>query len=218
MNYTELKTALQDFTENGETSFVDHLPTFVKQAEQRVFNTVLFPAVRKNVEAALTPGLKFVAAPDDFLAVSSFAVIDGDGAYEFLLNKDVNFIRSAYPVPTDTGLPRFYAMFGPKSDNEKELTFIVGPTPDTSYGVELHYFYYPTSIVEAGNSWLGDNFDSVLLYGALVEACIFMKGEADLLAAYDTKFKEALAMAKRLGDGLERSDTYRSGEPRIPVT
>ena len=217
MNYTELHQALVDFNENDEESFIDTIPLFVKQAEQRTFNTVLFPALRKNVEGTLTPENRFLAAPEDFLGVSSLAVIDSAGAYSFLMNKDVNFIRAAYPSPTDTGVPRFYALYGPRSDNEAELTFLLGPTPNDVYDVSLHYFYYPQSIVEAGTSWLGDNFDSVLLYGAMAEACIFMKGEADLLATYDTKFKESLAMAKRLGEGLERGDTYRTGEPKQPL-
>lgn len=218
MNYTALKTAIQAYTENYETSFVDHIPTFVQQTEQRIYNSVLFPALRKTVTGALTQDNKFLSTPSDFLAVSALAVIDGTGSYEYLLPKDANFIRQAYPVPTATGLPQYYAIHGPSSGDEKELTFLLGPTPDTNYSVELHYYYYPTTIVTAGNSWLGDNFDSVLLYGSLVEAYIFMKGEADVLAAYENKYKEALAMAARLGNGLERGDTYRSGEPRVTVT
>jgi hypothetical protein len=149
------------------------------------------------------------------------AVVDGtleSGTYEYLLNKDVNFIRQAYPQANDTGLPRYYALFGPRSDNEDELTFILGPTPDTTYNVELHYYYYPTSIVEAETSWLGDNFDTVLLYGSLVEAYTYMKGEADMMQLYNQKFMEALALAKRLGDGMERQDAYRSGQFRQKVT
>tara|TARA_R110000868_G_C10615322_1_gene741775 strand:+ start:78 stop:524 length:447 start_codon:yes stop_codon:yes gene_type:complete len=140
------------------------------------------------------------------------------GAYEYLLNKDVNFIRQAYPAPTSTGTPKYYALFGPQSADPKELTFILGPTPDVAYAVELHYFYYPESITTAVNTWLGDNLDSVLLYGTLVEAYTFMKGEADMLGLYETKYKEALGLAKRLGDGLERSDAYRSGQARVSVT
>jgi hypothetical protein len=140
------------------------------------------------------------------------------GSYEYLLNKDVNFVRQAYPTPNDTGTPKYYALFGPRSDNEAELSFILGPTPDAQYYVELHYYYYPTSIVTAGTTWLGDNFDSVLLYGTLVEAYTFMKGETDMMALYDGKYKEALALAKRLGDGMERQDAYRSGQVRVKVT
>lgn len=220
MTYDELVSALINFTENEESSFTDSIPMFFKQAEQRVFNTVLFPALRKNVTGATTEGTRYLACPDDFLAAHTLYVVDGDGAYAALDMKETDFIRAAYPAPSDTGLPRYYAMFGPQSVTEKELTFLLGPTPDAAYTVELHYFYYPESIADAadGHTWLGDNFDAVLLYGALVEAYIFMKGEADVLQAYDGKFKEALAMAKRLGDGLERTDAHRVGQPRIQVT
>jgi hypothetical protein len=145
------------------------------------------------------------------------AVINTDGSYEYLLNKDVNFIRQAYPTPTDTAIPKYYALFGPSvsgSTISNELSFILGPTPDATYSVELHYYYYPTSITIASSTWLGDNFDTVLLYGSLVEAYTFMKGEQDMLSLYDTKYKEALGLASRLGDGLERSDAYRSGQYR----
>lgn len=216
MVYTEIKAAIENITEVHETTFLATIPMFVRQAENRVYNSMLFPALRRNVTASLTIGNKYLPCPSDFLATSALAVIQVDGSYEYLINKDVSFIRAAYPTPTTQGLPKYYAMFGPQSTNERELTFIVGPTPDVGYGVELHYFYYPTSIVDGGQSWLGDNFDSVLLYGALVEAAVFMKAEADVFSAYDTKFKEALLMAKRLGEGLERGDTYRGGEPRQP--
>jgi hypothetical protein len=146
------------------------------------------------------------------------AVIDADGNYEYLLNKDVNFIREAYPKATDTGLPKYYALFGSQTNNPNELSFLLGPKPSSAYSVELHYFYYPESITTAGTSWLGDNFDTVLLYGSLVEAYTFMKGETDMLTLYDGKYKEALAMAKRLGDGMERQDAYRSGQYRQAVT
>lgn len=216
MNYSELTTALSNYTENT-FSPVD-MATIVQQAERRIYNAVQFPALRKNVTGNTTTGIPYVACPDDFLSVYSMAVVSpSTGAYTFLLNKDVNFIREAYPIPSQTGLPKHYALFGPRVDNPAELTFIVGPTPDAYYTVELHYFFYPESIVTANTTWLGDNFDSVLLYGALVEAYTFMKGEADLLAFYDTKYKEALLMAKRLGDGLERQDAYRSGQARVPV-
>lgn len=217
MTYDELKTLIQETTENFEESFVRNIPQFLRQAEKRVYNTVLFPALRKNVTASLTASNKYLQCPADFLATSALAVVKADGNYEYLMNKDANFIRQAYPSPTDLGTPQYYALFGPRSGSERQLTYIVGPTPDAAYGVELHYFYYPSSIVDAQQSWLGDNFDSVLLYGALVEAAIFMKAEVDVYTAYDTKFKEALAMAKRLGEGLERGDTYRGGEPRAPT-
>lgn len=217
MNYSELSTAIQDYTENYETSFVASIPTFVEQAEQRIYNSIQFPSLRKSVTGTVTVGNKYLNCPTDFLSSYSVAVIDGSGNYEYLLDKDANFIRQAYPNPADTGLPKYYAIFGPQSGDQRELTFIVGPTPDANYAVEMHYFYYPESIVTAGTSWLGDNFDSVLLYGSLVEAYTFMKGEADLLSLYNTKYNEALQLAKRLGDGLERQDAYRSGQVRIPV-
>jgi hypothetical protein len=217
MNYSQLSAAIQAYTENPSADFVAEIPTFVQQAEQRIYNSVQFPSLRKNVTGSTTGNNKYLACPSDFLAVYSMAVVDGTGAYEYMLNKDVNFIRQAYPVPTDTGLPRYYALFGPQSNDPNELTFILGPTPDATYVVELHYFFYPQSIVTAGTSWLGDNFDTVLLYGSLVEAYTYMKGEQDMLQLYNTKYMEALALAKRLGDGMERQDAYRSGQFRQPV-
>lgn len=218
MNYTQLKAAIIAYTENQDASFEAEVPVFVKQAEQRIFNSVQFPSLRKNVTGNMTASNKYLQCPTDFLAPYSLAVIDALGAYEYLLNKDVNFIRQAYPTPTSTGTPKYYALFGPRSDNADELTFILGPTPDASYGVELHYFFYPESIVDAGTSWLGDNFDSVLLYGSLIEAYTYMKGEQDMLTLYNQKFMEALALAKRLGDGMDRQDAYRSGQFRQKVT
>ena len=223
MNYTQLSANIQAYTENTESNFVAEIPVFVQQAEQRIYNSVQFPSIRKNVTGVTTAGNKYLQCPLDFLAVYSLAVVDGSlasGTYEYLLNKDVNFIRQAYPQADDTGLPRYYALFGPRSDNEDELTFILGPTPDTTYNVELHYYYYPESITVAANgqTWLGDNFDSVLLYGSLVEAYTYMKGETDMMQLYNQKFMEALALAKRLGDGMERQDAYRSGQFRQKVT
>jgi len=307
MNYAELVDAIQGYTENTFTNA--ELATFVAQTEQRVFNTVQFPSLRKNMTGATTLNNKYLSTPADFLAPYSLAVIDGSGNYEYLLNKDVNFIRQAYPNPTSVGLPKYYALFGPTTTSgasptiTNELSFIIGPTPDAAYAVELHFYYYPNSIVQGGiaslgvvtggsgytngtyydvpllggngggataaisvsggvvtsasvassgagyrvddvltvgttigatgvnfsvpvgaltnnngTSWLGDNFDSVLLYGSLVEAYTFMKGEADLIQLYDAKYKEALQLAKRLGDGMERTDAYRSGQARVPVT
>ena len=221
MNYAALSAAIQAYTENTEADFVANIPVFVQQAEQRIYNNVQFPSLRKNVTGVTTINNKYVSCPSDFLAVYSFAVVDGtlaSGTYEYLLNKDVNFIRQAYPQADDTGLPRYYALFGPQSANDAELTFILGPTPDSNYNVELHYYYYPESIVTASTTWLGDNFDSVLLYGSLVEAYTYMKGEADMMQLYNGKYMEAMALAKRLGDGMERQDAYRSGQFRQKVT
>ena len=218
MNYTQLSNAIQAYTENPSSDFVAQIPVFVQQAEQRIYNTVQFPSLRKNVTGYTTANNKYLQCPSDFLAVYSMAAIDATGAYEYLLNKDVNFIRQAYPNPsTDKAIPRYYAIFGPRSDNEDELAFILGPTPDAAYEIELHYYYYPESITVAANgqTWLGDNFDTVLLYGSLVEAYTYMKGEQDMLALYNQKYMEALQLAKRLGDGLERSDAYRSGQARV---
>ena len=215
MNYTQLTTAIEDYTENTFTA--NELATFVQNAEQRIYNTVQFAALRKNVTGSTTTGNKYVACPSDLLSVYSMAVVNGDGDYEYLLDKDVNFIRQAYPSPSDTGSPAYYALFGPQSNYPNELTFILGPTPNGNYVIELHYFYYPESIVTAGTSWLGDNFDSVLLYGSLLEAYTFMKGEPDVLANYKARYDEALALAKQLGDGKERQDAYRNGQVRIPV-
>jgi len=304
MNYTQLSNAIQAYTENTEADFVANIPVFVQQAEERIFNSVQFPSLRSNVTGATTTNNKYLQCPTDFLAVYSLAIINASGEYEYLLNKDVNFIRQAYPQPTDTGIPKYYALFGPRSDNPAELTFILGPTPDAAYGAELHYFFYPPSIVQSpvatlgaitggsaytagtyfdvpltggsgsgalatitvaggavtavtitdggllygvantlsaaatniggtgsgfsvpvasvtnagGTSWLGDNFDPVLLYASLVEAYTYMKGETDMMQLYNQKFMEALALAKRLGDGMERQDAYRSGQFRQKVT
>lgn len=304
MNYLELSQAIQAYSENTESLFVENIPTFVKEAERRIFNSVQLPSLRKNVTGTVTSGNKYLALPDDWLSTYSLAVIDAVGAYSYLLNKDVNFIREAYPSPTSTGQPKYYAIFGPRSTELNELTAIVGPTPDTSYNVELHYFYYPISIVQGvitglnslsggsgytngtyydvtltggsgsyanatiivsggsvtsvtianggslyrvgdvlttsnaniggsgsgfsinvytidnatGTSWLGDNYDPVLFYGAMREAMLFMKGEQDLVTYYEQKYQEALAQLKRLGDGLERGDAYRDGQTKIRVS
>ena len=218
MNYSALSDAIQAYTENTDATFVAEIPVFVQQAEQRIYNTIQFPSLRKNVTGSTTSNNKYLACPSDFLSVYSLALVDGLGNYEYLLNKDVNFIRQAYPNPSDKALPKYYALFGSQSNDANELTFILGPTPDATYVAELHYFYYPESIVTAGTTWLGDNFDSVLLYGSLVEAYTYMKGEQDMMALYNGKYQEALALAKRLGDGLERQDAYRSGQVRIQVT
>jgi hypothetical protein len=229
MTYTELVAAIKGYCENdfpataGSFTSTDQVNTFIKQAEQRIYNSVQFPAIRKNVTAATTINNKYLSSPGDFLAPYSLAVIDGTGSYEYLLNKDVNYIRAAYPSPNDTGIPRYYAIFGPTTTNDappvitNEYSFILGPTPDAAYSVELHYYFYPESIVTASTTWLGDNFDSTLLYGSLVEAYTFMKGEPDVVAAYNKRYEEAMILAKRLGDGMERRDAYRSGQVRMSV-
>ena len=229
MTYTELVAAIKGYCENdfpttaGSFTSTDQVNTFIKQAEQRIYNSVQFPAIRKNVTAATTINNKYLSSPGDFLAPYSLAVIDGTGSYEYLLNKDVNYIRAAYPSPNDTGIPRYYAIFGPTTTNDtppvitNEYSFILGPTPDAAYSVELHYYFYPESIVTASTTWLGDNFDSVLLYGSLLEAYTYMKGEPDVIAGYQKRYDEAMILAKRLGDGMERGDVYRDGQVKIPV-
>ena len=209
MNYTELKTNIEDICENSFTD--DQLAMFTQQAEQKIYNTVQIPALRRNVTGTLTASNKYLSTPSDFLWSYSLAVIDGSGVYHFLLNKDVNFMREAYPNPTDTGLPKHYAYF----DDD---TFIVGPTPDSSYSSELHYGYYPQSIVTAGTTWLGEEFDSALLNGALIEAIRFMKGEPDIVAMYEKMYLQSITLLKSLGDGKLREDAYRSGQFRIPVS
>jgi hypothetical protein len=209
MNYTELKTNIEDICENSFTD--DQLAMFTQQAEQKIYNSVQIPALRKNVTGTLTASNKYLSTPSDFLWSYSLAVIDGSGVYHFLLNKDVNFMREAYPNPTDTGLPKHYAYF----DDD---TFIVGPTPDSSYSSELHYGYYPQSIVTAGTTWLGEEFDSALLNGALIEAIRFMKGEPDIVAMYEKMYLQSITLLKSLGDGKLREDAYRSGQFRVPVS
>jgi hypothetical protein len=301
MNYVQLYQAIQDYSENTESLFVGNIARFVQEAEDRIYNSVQIPSLRKNVTGTLTASNKYLSCPDDYLSTYSMAVIDTDGSYKYLLNKDVNFIREAYPTPTSTGFPRYYALFGSQYSNPNELSFILGPTPDSSYTTELHYFYYPVSIVQgailnigtitggslytngnysnvpltggsgsgatanitvsgqtvtsvtiknsgnfyvagdvlscsntyvggsgsgliipvssvnntAGTSWLGDNYDPVLFYGAMREAMLFMKGEQDLVKYYEDKYTEALAQLNRLGSGLERGDAYRDGQYRI---
>jgi len=239
MNYSELFETIKGYVENdfpstvftdtagtGQVTFTstEQVNTFIKQAEQRIYNSVQFPSIRKNVTGPTTANNKYLSSPSDFLAVYSMAVIDPvTGEYEYLLNKDVNFIRAAYPSPTATGKPYYYALFGPTTTNNtppvitNELSFILGPTPDAIYNIELHYYYYPESIVTAGTTWLSDNFSSVLLYGSLLEAYTFMKGEPDVIAGYQKRYDEAMILAKRLGDGMERTDAYRTGQIRMPV-
>lgn len=223
MNYTELKTNIADICENSFTE--DQFALFTKQAEQRIYNTVQIANLRKNMVGTVSSGNKYLAAPDDFLSVYSLAVIKPTGEYVYLLNKDVNFIREAYPNPSSTGLPKHYAIFGPTTSGSSitnELTFILGPTPNSNYQVELHFYYYPVSMADtinnpAGTTWLGDNFDSALLNAALVEAIRFMKGEPDMVQFYERMYTQSIALLKNLGDGKQRMDAYRDGQVRLEV-
>ena len=237
MTYNELFIAVKNYLQNdfpantwtdvagtGVTTSggTEQIDLFIQQAEERIYNSVQIPPLRKNVLGVTSSGNKYLSCPTDFMSVFSMAVIDGTGAYEYLLNKDVNFIRAAYPIPTDTGIPRYYALFGPtvvSNTITDELSFILGPTPDAVYDVELHYYAYPESITVAadGRTWLSDNYSPVLLYGTLVEAYTFLKGEVDLIAQYEGKYKEAMGQLNRLGTGLERNDAYRVGQASIKV-
>lgn len=242
MNYVQLFETIKGYVENEfpSTQFTDptgaastftskeQVDTFIEQAEERIFNSVQFPSLRKNVTALTSafpadPRAMYLNAPGDFLATYSMAVIDDSGNYEYLLNKDVNYLRAAYANPATTGIPKYYALFGPATTNNtppiitNELTFLLAPTPDAAYTVEMHYFHYPESIVTAGTTWLGDNFDTALLYGALCEAATLMKAEPDMVATYNKRYEEAMILAKRLGDGMERRDAYRSGQVRMTV-
>ena len=218
MNYTQLTASIKAYCENdfpqavgaGGLTSAEQIARFVQQAEQRIYNSIQFPALRKNVTGNATASNKYLATPVDWLATFSLARINADGSYNYLLNKDVNYIREAFPFPATTGAPTHYAVFD-------ENTFILGPTPDVSYGMELHYFYYPQSIVTAGTSWLGDNLDSLLLYGSLLEAASFMKSEADTVKNYMDRYNEAFTMAKQLGEGKDRQDMYRTPQIRYPV-
>jgi len=208
VNYAELKTNIKNICENAFTD--SELAMFTQQAEQKIYNTVQIPALRKNETGNVSTGNSYLTLPPDFLYIFSLAVITTEG-YKYLLNKDVNFIREAYPFPAVTGTPRSYAIFDTN-------TLIVGPTPDSNYSVELHYGYYPESIVTAGTTWLGDEFDSALLNGALIEAIRFIKGEADMIALYEKMYLQAITLLKMLGDGKLREDAYRSGQVRVPVS
>jgi hypothetical protein len=228
MDYSTLFVTIKGYIENEfpATVFTDsagdasstalftskeQIDTFIQLAEERVYNSVQIPAIRKNQTGYMTSGNKYLSLPSDWLATFSLAVINPTtSAQTFLLNKDVNYIREAFPVPSDTGTPTHYAQFS-------DYSLIIGPTPDASYQVELHYYYYPETIVTAGATWLGNNFETVLLYGALREAAVFTKGEADMIANYEGKYQESLALLKQLGDGKDRRDAYRSGQVRIPV-
>ena len=241
MNYATLFKTIQGYLENDFPSFVgadssgsgtatftakQQIDTFIRQAEQRIYNSVQFPRFRKTQGGvtgsyAVSPSTAmYLNCPPDFLASYSFAVIDGTGEFQFLLNKDVEYIRAAYPSPATTGIPKYYALFGPTVTGgtiTNDTSFILSPTPDQAYQVQLNYYAYPESIVTASTSWLGDNFDSVLLYGALIEGYTYMKGEADVIAGYMKRYEEAMILAKRLGDGMDRRDAYRSGQIRMSV-
>ena len=208
MNYTELTNAIKEYTDNTETTFVNNIPNFVRQTEERIYRSILIPELRRNVTTSLTTSNRFLAKPTDFLAVFSIAVVDGSSNYSFLLPKDVNFIREAYPATGTTGLPVYYSQFD--GDN-----FLLAPTPDSTYTVQLHYYYDPPSIVTSSTSWLGDNAESALLYGSLLEAYSFMKGEPDIVGFCKTRYEEALASLQQLADGRNKRDSYRNGEPRI---
>ena len=219
MNYSQLVEAIKGYTENdfpdtvgsGGLTSTEQINIFIVNAEERVFNTVQLLDLRKNVTGNVTAGNKYLSVPSDWIANFSLAAIDPvTGKYEFLLNKDVSYIRQSFPDPSTTGMPTHYAFFDVDS-------YILGPTPDTNYEMELHYFYYPQSITEAGSSWLGDNFESVLLYGSLLEAYTFMKGEADVIAQYQKRYDEAMGMLKQLGEGKNRQDMYRTQQVRYPV-
>lgn len=212
MNYATLSTLIQQYCETTESSFVANIPTFVQLAEERIYNSVQIPAIRKNQVGNLTPNNKYLSLPADWLSTFSIAVIDPTtNAQSFLLDKDVNFIRESYPDPDVTGVPQYYAIFD-------KNTFILGPTPDFAYYVEMHYYYYPESIVTAGTSWIGDNYENVLLYGCIREAYTYLKGDADMMQNYEQKYQEAMLQLLRIGDGLNRRDSYRSGQARVPVT
>ena len=216
MTYNELVTMVSDYCEN--TFPTADMNTFIRQAEQRIYNTVQIANLRRNMTGTLSANNKYLSAPGDFLSTYSLAVIDTNGDYVYLLNKDVNFIREAYPSSSATGLPKHYAIFGPSTSDSKELSFILGPTPNTNYGVELHFYYYPESIVTAGQTWLGDNFDSALLYGTMCEAITYMKGEIDMVKLYQDRYVQAIALLKNLGDGKQRQDAYRDGQVRVAVS
>jgi hypothetical protein len=210
MNYTQLVQSIQDYTQNEETSFVSNIPNFVQQAEERINRSIMLPELRKNATASTTTDNKYLARPSDFLAVFSLAVIDGDGDYTYLLDKDVNFIREAYPSASTTGLPLYYSQFDGDSSGT-EGNFILGPTPDSNYDVELHYYYDPESIVTAGTSWYGDNAEAALLYGSLIEAYTYMKGENDLVGLYTQRYNEAMGQLTGLDIRSDRDD-YREGK------
>jgi hypothetical protein len=214
MNYAELSLAIQDYLESYETTLVTNIPNFVRQTEERIYRSVMIPELRKNVTGAIGSGDQYIARPTDFLSVFSIAVIDADGNYTYLIDKDVNFMREAYPNPTTTGLPKYYAQFDGDGPVSTYGTFIIGPSANATYNIELHYFYEPPSIVDTGTSWLGENAETALLYGCLVEAYTYLKGDADLMDTYQKRYMDALA---NLGiiDVRSKRDDYRDGQIRV---
>ena len=213
MDYTELYDAIIEYTENQEATFVSNIPVFVKNAEERIYRAVLIPEFRKNTTGVMTAGNRYLARPADFLAPFSLAVIDGDGDYSYLLDKDMNFMREAYPNPSVTGLPKYYAQFDGDVPTQNG-NFLIGPTPNASYSVELQYYYNPPSIVEAGSSWLGDNAMNALLFGSLVQAYIYMKGDPDMMAVYEQAYQEGMS-GLAVVDVRSKRDSYRDGEARL---
>lgn len=211
MNYATLVALLQDYTQNSSTEFVAAIPDIVKLAEDRIYQSVQIPVLKRNATSNFVLGNKYLACPTDFLASYSMAVKSASGVYAYLLEKEVGYINEAFPNPSATGVPGYYALFNAE-------TFVVAPTPDDFYEVELHYFYEPPSIVDAGNSWLGDNTESVLFYGCLCEAYTYMKGDADLTALYRARYDEALGRLKVLGEGQDKRDNFRLDLPRIMPT
>ena len=210
--FTTLKSAIQDYTQNTESTFVADLGTIIKQAEDRIVKSVELPNFRKNQTGSFTSGNQYLSTPSDYLYPFSLAVLDSDSAYTYLLSTDVSFIREAYPSASSTGVPKHYAQF---DDN----TFIVGPTPNANLTAELHYYYIPQSITESsdGTSWLGTNAPELLLYGSLLEAYTFMKGEPDIMVNYEKRFQEALQRLTLLSDGYNRKDAYKDGQRKIDV-
>jgi len=219
VTYAELVASIQNYAENSfdYSTTPSILNRFVEQAEQLIYNSAQLPSLRKNVTGITTTNIKYISCPTDFLATYSFAVIDGTGSYTYMLNKDVSYIREAYPSPTDTGMPLYYSLFGPRSDLPAELSFLVGPTPDAQYNLELHYYFYPESIVTSGTTWLGDNFDTALLNYCLMEAITYMKGEQDLVALYKSRAEAAMVLLKQLGDAKEKGDSFRDTPPKYKV-
>jgi hypothetical protein len=214
MDYTQLKQAIQDYVESYETTLVDNIDNFIRQTEERIYRSVMIPELRKNVTGTLASGNKYLARPSDFLSVFSIAIIDGDGDYLYLIDKDVNFMREAYPNASSTGVPKYYAQFDGDGPVSTYGTFILGPTPNASYTVELHYFYEPPSIVDTGTSWLGENAETALLYGCLVEAYTFLKGDQDLMQLYEKRYMDALANLGMI-DVRSKRDDYRDGQIRV---